>query len=300
MLQGLHLELTNICMLKCPGCPRTQFINIFPQHWKNQSLDAETLMNFLDIDLKGKNIYICGHYGDPIYHPDFFNIISQLKSRDAILEIVTNGSYKKKDWWKQFVALLSDKDTITFSIDGLPKNFTKYRINADWQSIEIGMRVVAQSNCSSKWSYIPFSYNENDIKEAELLCKHIGIKEFEVNKSDRWDEYTEHLKPSAKQIGTRDQNMQAWKQKQKVKKINPACLSTESSHFISADGFYTPCCFSYDFRFYYKNPFGLNKNEYNIRNTTITKVLENNITKDFFNNLDQYSVCQFNCGDCDA
>ena len=286
-------------MLKCPGCPRTQFINIFPQHWKNHSINADTLLNFLDIDLQNKFFYICGHYGDPIYHPDFFKIILQLKSRGAILEIVTNGSYKTKEWWEEFVKLLDDQDTVTFSIDGLPENFTTYRVNADWKSIEIGMKVVAQSNCQSQWCYIPFVYNENNINEAQELCKQIGIKKFEITQSDRWDKHTDHLRPSDSLIGERNEFMQQWKKTQKVNKITPLC-NNGKMHFITAEGYYTPCCWTADFRSYYKTPFAADKEIYNIRNTTITKVLEHQLTKHFYNTLDQYTACQFNCGSCDA
>ena len=299
MINGFHIELTNICTLKCSGCARTQFINMFPQHWKNHSIDANSLMQFLDIDLNNKFLYICGHYGDSIYHPDFHNIISHLKNRGAILEIVTNGSYKTKQWWEQTVEILTEQDTVTFSVDGLPENFTTYRVNADWKSIEVGMKVVAKSNCKSQWCYIPFSYNENDISEAEKLCKQIGIKTFEITKSDRWDKHTVHLRPSDDQIGPRDQGMQKWKNTSTTGILNPQC-NNGKMHFISADGYYAPCCYSTDFRFYYQTPFGLNKENYNINTTTITQILQSQETKDFVNNFENFKVCQFNCGTCNA
>ena len=299
MINGFHIELTNICTLKCSGCARTQFINMFPQHWKNHSIDVNSLMQFLDVDLNNKFLYICGHYGDSIYHPDFHNIISQLKSRGAILEIVTNGSYKTKNWWEQTVGILTEQDTVTFSVDGLPENFTTYRVNADWKSIKIGMQVVAQNKCKSKWSYIPFNYNENNIEQAKDLCKKLGIKEFEINYSDRWDKHTVHLRPSDDKIGSRDQAMQNWKNTSTTGILNPEC-NNGKNHFISADGYYTPCCYTRDFRFYYQTPFGLNKENYNINTTTITQILQSQETKDFVNNFKNFKVCQFNCGTCNA
>ena len=297
MINGFHIELTNICTLKCSGCSRTRFINMFPQHWKNHSIDVNSLMNFLDCDLTNMNISFCGNYGDPIYHPDFHNIISQFKSRGAILSIITNGSYKTKQWWEQTVGILTEQDTVTFSVDGLPENFTTYRVNADWKSIEVGMKVVAQSKCGSKWSYIPFNYNENNIEQAKDLCKKLGIKEFEINYSDRWDEHTVHLRPSDDQIGPRDQAMQNWKNNSTTGTLNPQC-ATGKDHFITAEGYYAPCCYAVDFRFYYKTPFGLDKKRYNITATTISKILEDQVTIDFMSNLKDFKVCQFTCGTC--
>ena len=93
-LAGLHIELTNLCTLKCPGCLRTQTISKWPQHWRNYSLELDVLAKFLDIDLQDKIITLCGNTGDPIYHPEFHNFVKYFKSRGARLRIFTNGSYR--------------------------------------------------------------------------------------------------------------------------------------------------------------------------------------------------------------
>jgi len=299
MINGLTIELTNICTLKCSGCSRTQFIKMFPQHWKTQSINVTSLMNFLDFDITDMQIILCGTYGDPIYHPDFHNTISQFKSRGAILKIVTNGSYKTKQWWEQTVDMLTEQDTVTFSVDGLPENFTTYRVNADWKSIEVGMKVVAKGRCNSEWQYIPFSYNENNIEQARQLSKQLGIKQFIVQFSDRWDEHTEHLMPTKDKIDPKYNSKQTWKKTQLVPKIYPICANGYE-HIISAEGYYAPCCNSVDFRFYYKTPFGLNKENYNINTTTITQVLQSNEINNFVSNFENLEVCQFNCGTCNA
>ena len=37
-LQGLHIEPTNMCTLKCPRCSRTEFIETFkPKDWDNNN-----------------------------------------------------------------------------------------------------------------------------------------------------------------------------------------------------------------------------------------------------------------------
>jgi organic radical activating enzyme len=103
MIAGFHIEPTIICTLKCEGCARTRFIDQWPQHWHNHSVDIDQLLRFLDIDLSTKTINLCGNYGDPIYHPDFINLVTGLKSRGAVISITTNGSYKKQQWWEDLV-----------------------------------------------------------------------------------------------------------------------------------------------------------------------------------------------------
>jgi len=295
MIHGFHIEPTNICTLKCPGCARTRFIGQWPQYWKNYSLDINQLLNFLDVDLKNKEINLCGNYGDPIYHPNFIEFVKRLKKFGAVLNITTNGSYKTKEWWQQLTELLESTDMITFSIDGIPENFKEYRKNADWDSIQIGIETSVSSKCQTKWKYIPFLFNENSIDKAKILSKELGIDIFTVEPSDRYNEITANLKPTKIDfIGKRFKANQEWKKGNSVSDINSKC-SNNKEHYISADGFYSPCCFVADHRFYYKTNFGKQKKQYDIRTTTLSQLLEKDNVIKFYNNLAQHSVCQYNC-----
>jgi organic radical activating enzyme len=293
-VNGIHIEPTNICTLKCSGCARTKFIERWPQHWKNHSIDIDQLMRFLDIDLQDKKIIVCGCYGDPIYHPEFIELIHRLKSRGAYVSITTNGSYKTTVWWQQLVSLLDNRDTVIFSVDGTPENFFQYRVNADWSSIHDGMQVVAQSPCHSVWKYIPFSYNQQDIDHTEELCDQIGIKTFLVEFSDRFDESNEYLRPDPKFLGKRFESQQRWRQDQNSNVLDPKCTSGQQ-HYITAEGFYNSCCWLADYRFYYKTIFGKNQNQFDIRSHTISEILQKPATIEFYNSLDLQPGCQFNC-----
>jgi len=293
-ITGFHIEITNICTLKCSGCARTRFIDQWPQHWKNHNLDITELLKFIDIDLVDKKINLCGNYGDPIYHPDFIELITRLKTRGAVISIITNGSYKTQEWWKNLVSKLTSSDTIIFSVDGTPENFTQYRVNADWESILIGMQVVAQSTCNSIWKYIPFLFNQDSIEEVKQLSNNIGIKHFQVEFSDRFDEKTEFLKPDSILLGSRYVNQLQWKSGNLNRIIDPKC-SQGNEHFITADGYYSPCAYLADHRFYYKTLFGKNKTQYNIRQHTLTEILQQTQTVEFYQTLDQQPGCQYNC-----
>jgi MoaA/NifB/PqqE/SkfB family radical SAM enzyme len=293
-ITGIHIEPTNICTLKCSGCARTRFIDQWPQHWKNHSLDIDQLLKFLDIDLADKRIGLCGNYGDPIYHPNFIELVNKLKARGANLTIFTNGSYKKHDWWESLVKQLTPTDVVIFSVDGTPSNFTEYRVNADWESIETGMKVVANSSCQSVWKYIPFSFNQNDIAEVEKLSNQIGIKRFWIETSDRFDDQTFSLKPDNKLLSPRYSAKENWKFNNRDTIVDPECKQGRQ-HFITADGYYAPCCYLADHRFYYKTQFGKNKTQYDIRQHTLTEILQQSQTVEFYQTLQQQPGCQYNC-----
>ena len=292
-IAGFHIEPTNICTLKCSGCARTRFIDQWEQHWHNHSLDVDKLLNFLDVDLSGMAVTLCGNYGDPIYHPDFINFVKKLKNQNVNLTIATNGSYKKPTWWQELVECLTDKDKITFSIDGTPENFTQYRVNGDWESIKLAIEVCTKSQVRTIWKYIPFSYNQKDIDDVEKLSRELGIDKFKIERSDRFDEKTDYLKPDANYIGQNYQSQIKWKNSQ-TGTVAPRCQKG-LDHFITADGFYSPCCFLADHRFYYKTPFGKNKKNYDITKTTLSEILNSKETVEFYQNLQSHSGCQFNC-----
>lgn len=295
-VKGIHIELTNMCTLQCPGCARTRFLNEFPKYWKNYNLQIQDLFNFMDLDLSGQIINFCGNYGDPLYYPHLIEIVKEFKKNNAIVSIITNGSYKKTEWWEELCNLLDEKDRITFSIDGVPDNFTTYRINGDWESIERGIRVVSQAKCQSAWKYIVFSYNEKSIGDAKRLSEQLGLKHFNLEYSDRFDDKTEIFLPGNQEaLGNRFEKQQIFKTEQSIIEVSPKCKKYYYDHFITADGYYTPCCFIADHRFYYKTEFGKNREEYNIRNNTLSQILEKPAVKQFYENLQNMPVCQYNC-----
>ena len=294
-VQGFHIEPTNLCTLKCPGCARTRFIKQWGKYWVNHSLDIDCLFDFIDIDLDRKYVHLCGNYGDPIYHPKFLEMVKRFKAQNAELLISTNGSYQNHQWWEELFDMLDSNDQINFAIDGTPENFAQYRINADWPSIEIALEVAKKAECHTVWKYLPFNYNIDSIDQARLISEQYGIKEFRITPSDRYDEETEYLKPvDIDYLGDRYTVHNDLKNGIIVSDLKPRCYN-KRNHYISADGYYSPCCYTADHRFYYKTIYGQNKSNYNIRSTTITKILEQPGVVDFYNNLQHHSVCQFNC-----
>lgn len=293
-IEGLHIELTNRCYLKCPLCSRTQFLKDFKQkNWDKKDLNLLNLQKFLDIDLNGMYIILIGNYGDPIYHPKFFKFIKYFKEQNSKIVITTNGSYKNKKWWEELVSLLTEDDVIKFAIDGTDKTFTNYRINGDWQTIEQGLTVVGNSKVQSVWQFIPFVFNEQDVETTKKLSEHYNIKKFDIRKSNRFDTSSVLAPVSSKYMSEKVIKRINVKQNISVD-VDPAC-SNKRSHYISASGFYTPCCHLAEHNFYYKSPYYQNRNDYDITKTKLSAVLDKET--DFFDKFlnDKPKVCQYNC-----
>ena len=292
-IKGFHIEPTNICTLKCPRCSRTKFIEQFPSKWKNQQLNLEHLKSFIDIPLDGKAISLCGDYGDPIYYDQIFDLVQWIKQNGATVSLHTNGSYKTKSWWQELTSYLDKNDTVVFAIDGVPENFTEYRINADWDSIKIGIEETTKI-AKTVWQYIPFNYNINSIAPAEQLSQLLGFTEFRLVQSSRWESMDDTYRPPADYIIKHDKEIK-FQKNLRSQNISPRCKQTNSDHFITADGFYAPCCHVPNHNFYYKSEFYKDRENYDISKTTLTQILAR--TNNFYNNLETNKpiYCIYNC-----
>jgi len=131
-----HIEISSKCTLRCPRCARQEV----PDTLINTELDLEFFKrNFTPefILSNVEKITFCGDDGDPIYAHDLIPVIKYLKSvKDIEIVIVTNGSYKKEDWWTSLGSTLTAKDSVHFSVDGFDNiSNNLYRINSDYDSI---------------------------------------------------------------------------------------------------------------------------------------------------------------------
>lgn len=298
-ITGLHLEPTNICTLKCLGCARTRFIQQWPQHWRNHSIDVQALNNFLDVELRDNWITLCGNYGDPIYHPELVSLVNMLKSKGCSIKIVTNGSHKKREWWQELCQALTEHDQIYFSIDGMPHDFMQYRENADWLSIQTAIETCRDNKISTVWKFIPFRFNQHEIEQARDLSKQLGMTDFIVEPSDRFDQQTEHLVPERALLGPRWSAQQLIKnQSQSRYGVNPKCAGG-NQHFITAEGFYVPCCFVADHRFYHKTFYSKQKTQFDIRLTSLSQLLTLPQVVEFYQDLptNAHIACRYNCPD---
>lgn len=300
IVKKIHLEPTNMCTLKCPKCSRTTFIEKFGQKkFGNHNIDINDIKKFLDIDLTGVRVRMCGDHGDPIYYPHLHELVSWLKSRGALVLIVTNGSYKTQAWWDSLLEPMDEQDEIMFGIDGTPENFTEYRINADWPSTEIGIKATSASRAKLTWKIIPFKYNQHDIERVRELAESYGTQRFMVDLSDRWDP-VDPLKPTDNSLlSDRTQSIIEWKEKPGQRysnEISPRCLDG-TEHYVSAQGYYMPCCFIGDWNFYYKTIFYKQRDQFDIKTHRLSQILESDIVKDFYKNIHTTNTpaCTFNC-----
>lgn len=298
-----HIEPTSKCILECPLCDRTWFYEKFKRRLNNE-INVDHLINFL----KGTspNILLCGNNGDPIYHSQFHELCRGLKGIGSKIEINTNGSGKKKEWWTDLCSVLSpEDDLITFSIDGLEDTNHIYRINAKWESIMEAIETVHENKINTTWKFIVFKHNQHQIKDAEQFSRKLGFKNFKLIKSDRWW-HRQDLMPTEEFVDS------SYKHQAQVTKgtddksstMRQRCMSVlngepDTELYIDSDGDFYPCCKTGLYAFRYKNIFSPKDRKFNIRDNTVEQILNHPDVKGFFDSTKSYdtafSCCKIYC-----
>ena len=271
-----HFEVSGKCTLKCPRCPRN---DTAPVPWLNKELDLDFFKKTLTPELlkkQVKRITMCGDIGDPIYASEYLEIIEYIKSHNHKIHVytITNGSYRKPDWWKKFARISNEYDTINFSVDGYDNASNNlYRVGSNWDSIMDGMKIMCQeSSAFVYWATIVFAFNQDHLHQLEQQAREIGCDGLQLTYSTKFGSkygeayggstdpmeprtefisathrYERHFRDLSKRVQLNDEYLLHNKlQYEKVKKqhnsvITPMCSIGNRGLYVSADGVIHPC-----------------------------------------------------------
>lgn len=270
-LEHWHIELCSKCSLKCPRCSRQEV----PYGLSNSEIDLSWFeKNFTDeIVHEIKKITLCGDDGDPIYARDMIEIIEYFKKIKPQIQfvIVTNGSYKTKEWWRKLFAVCNQNDHIHFSIDGWNQESNNiYRVNCNWNSIIDAVKISSQYSIYKTWATIAFKFNENKIDDIKQLAKENNFDRFQLTLSSKfgcnYESYPQDdpLQPSKNfisygrftrqifQLSKREwtdntYNLYARKYeklKDSPNSIIPLCSIGNKGLYINSHGKFFPCCWT--------------------------------------------------------
>jgi len=271
-----HFEVSGKCTLKCPRCPRN---DTAPVPWLNKELSLEFFQRTLPPEMlksQVKRITMCGDIGDPIYASEFLEIVEYIKSVNPKIHVftITNGSFRKLEWWQRFAAISNEYDTVNFSVDGYDNaSNNMYRVGSNWDSIMQGMRVMCQeSRAFVYWATILFSFNQDRIDAIKDLAQQQGCDGIQLTYSTKFGSRygtayggdqdqlepraefisdTERYKRHLIKLTDREQLNQDYlaqnqvlfhRTKQEFNKfITPMCVIGNRGLYVSADGVLHPC-----------------------------------------------------------
>lgn len=189
-IQTVHLEITDSCNAACPMCGRNINGGEDNPQLPGAELSLEDCKNIFKPEFIAqlKRMYMCGNYGDPIAAKDTLEVFQYFREHNSkmSLNMYTNGSAKKTDWWRNLAKVLGEKSYVVFSIDGLEDTNHLYRQNTVFSKIMENAQAFIDAGGNARWDFIVFAHNEHQVDEAEALSKKMGFEKFQFKKSARF------------------------------------------------------------------------------------------------------------------
>ena len=308
-----HIEISSKCTLKCPRCARSEV----PHSLVNTELDLDFFKKNFTAEFVSRHvekITFCGDDGDPIYAHDLISVIRYLKSfKNISIVIVTNGSYKKENWWIELGRALEDVDQVHFSLDGWDQESNeKYRVNSDWDSIMLGIKTLRKhSKCFINWAAIAFRFNELKLGTMKQMATDLGCDNFQLTKSTKFaSKYTNYgpddlLEPSDKNLISSthrfqreitnlsgrsfserymDTNNELYNNVKIINNIKPICHIGNKGLYINSKGEFYPCCWVAN-RYNHNSEWIKIAKNYNLNQVNLIDIVNDAFwSKDFLNN----------------
>lgn len=297
MMQTLQIETTTRCTLKCPACSRTIFTDKTHRAQPHYDIDADQLYRFLDCS-QGKKIdtlSLCGDYGDSIYYPDLFYFLEKFKS-DRNIHIVTNGSYRNKEFWRELVSRLDKNDRLIFSIDGLKDTNHLYRVNSDWDSIMLGLDTVVAAGIPVTWESNIFSFNYNQLDKIKQFAESRGAV-FRAKKTARFGR--DDLIPPDDFINQQEVYKAEYVSNTNHVDIVPDCKNNLRRNTVCAQNYFWPCGYIRSPLVFYKSKLWKNKEQWSTKDKTLDDLMST-VLADWVKNIEDNPVaadivCKIKC-----
>lgn len=319
-----HIEISSKCTLRCPRCARQEV----PDGLINTELDLQFFkQNFTPefIDCNVEKITFCGDDGDPIYAHDLVAVIEYIKSVKAVeIVIITNGSHKKTEWWSALGKVLTDQDTVHFSIDGWDnKSNNLYRVNSDFESIKLGVQTLRSvSQCRLIWAAIAFRFNQDRLPDMISMAQSWGMDGFQTTKSTKFGKIypaygvNDQLQPADDFVSsthrferqtvllsmrglnnhvweTHPINIELYKNSKEINGVRPLCNIGNKGLYIDARGRLFPCCWVAN-RYAHNSEWKAIATKFDLHRRSLTDAL----TDDFWSTTFQtfsWQECQTKC-----
>lgn len=173
-VKKIELEITSNCNAACPGCARTQNLDLITV----DTVTLDDIMNMFPEEemMRDKNFKFCGVLGDPIINKDCLGIVQYLVANGGHCQLSTNAGLRDTEFWTELGKLskLTGMVDINFCIDGHKETNHIYRINVDWNMIDRNIEAYSTAGGMGTWIYIVFDHNEHELEIAQKHAERLG------------------------------------------------------------------------------------------------------------------------------
>lgn len=259
-LKVVELEITNKCQASCPMCIRNIQGGVVNPYLKINEWSFNDFVNIFD-DIAINQIdefFFSGSFGDPVMNDDLAKMCEYLKLKKPSIsvKIHTNGSMRKKQWWKDLINFLPNNHEVVFALDGASQDtHVLYRVGTNFNKIISNAKEFIDVGGKASWNYLTFKHNEHQVETARTVSTELGFQKFAVKDTRRF--VTDKFKVIDKK-GNFRHNLEPWSgtevesvAKDKIDSsfnqwstdLDISCYALDgSSIYIDANFNVVPCC----------------------------------------------------------
>lgn len=177
-----NVEVSTACNAHCSLCVRNRYMklpSLFLDLDKFKSLDWQNS----DMEL----IKLCGSFGDPILHPDIFDLIDTINELGYPFIISTNGEPHSDVFWA-YLAYKLKGNKVIFGLDGIDKKTHELYRGTNFEKVIRNIKVFTDHGGVGESSFIVFKHNEHQVESIVEFGKSLGLTHTEIFKSRRYDD----------------------------------------------------------------------------------------------------------------
>ncbi|MBW1759028.1 MAG: radical SAM protein [Deltaproteobacteria bacterium] len=175
---AFQIEPTSRCQLRCVVCPRACFL----KEWESRDMPISSYMKISRYFQKARYVHLQG-WGEPLLHPNLFEMVKIAKSAGCKVSITTNGQMLNSENSKRLVA--EGIDIVTISVAGASQGTHGFiRTGSDLKTIFENVKWLSNYKKKIKtemprihFSYIMTKTNLGELPEFLRIAKGIGVQE---------------------------------------------------------------------------------------------------------------------------
>lgn len=168
-------QLNSACNLDCLHCCEEA------GHSMPDELTREEIKNFCNQIVKLRIPYVAISGGEPLLHPDFFEISEFLRNHGVSLKVETNGHLIDRKVADRFAEL--GFRSVQVSVDGAtPQTFEKLRLKGSWQKTIDACRYLVEAGVNTEIVFVPTKFNIQETGEVIEMAYKMGIYGFYTGK----------------------------------------------------------------------------------------------------------------------
>lgn len=166
-------QITNECNLACLHCIEESG----PGKAFADELDAAQVFAILDQLMDNDVPYLSFSGGEPMLHPQFFQMVERVCARGAQLKVETNGHYLSAENCERMKAL--GVKAVQVSLDGASAStFNRMRVRGDFDKTVDGLRNLRAAGVPVEINFSPAQFNIDEIGAVVDLAGELGAYSF--------------------------------------------------------------------------------------------------------------------------